>query len=426
MVDPLLVGDLDLDAPLPHLPSSPRHAGTRLLARLHTRPMGEVDLRWDGAGLAPDELAARAWPQVAGRVREHLRSEGVPVPDRLPAQGLAPDRPPGCLEVRSGPGQPSITVVVATRDRTASLERTLSSLERLRYQRFDVVVVDSAPSTAETRLALRARSSPFDLRYVHTSRPGLALAHNTALELVTGEVVAFTDDDVEVDPWWLSAVAETFAEEGVTCVTGLILAAELETAAQLWVEQAGGFARGFEERRFSLTRPSPDPLFPFTAGRFGSGANMSFRTGWLRDRAGFDRATGAGTPARGGDDLAAFCRVVLDGGVLAYQPAAIVRHWHRRDYAGLRRQSFGYGIGLGAYLTSTAWRQPSLVAQMARRAVPATTHLLAHDSPKNQGKRSDFPTELTWRERAGLALGPPAYLLSRWRYRSTTPWGAPP
>src|SRR6478735_4808548 len=191
MVERLLVGDLDLDAPLPHLPASPRHTSSRLLARLHTRPMGEVDLRWDGTGLVPDHA-------------------------------------PGCLDARSRPGQPSITVVVATRDRTASLGRTLASLERLRYRPFDVVVVDSAPSTAETRLALRARSSPFDLRYVHTSRPGLALAHNTALDLVTGEVVAFTDDDVEVDLWWLSAVAETFADEAVTCVTGLILAAELE------------------------------------------------------------------------------------------------------------------------------------------------------------------------------------------------------
>ncbi|HEX8972872.1 glycosyltransferase family 2 protein [Oryzihumus sp.] len=426
MVEPLLVGDLDLDAPLPHLPASPRHARSRLLARLHTRPMGEVDLRWDGPTLAPDDLAVQTWPQVADRVREHLRSEGASVPDALPVHGLAPDHPPVCLEVRSRPEQPSITVVVATRDRTVSLERTLKSLERLRYQRFDVVVVDSAPSTDETREALQTRSSPFALRYVRTSRPGLALAHNAALDLVTGEVVAFTDDDVEVDPWWLSAVAETFADADVTCVTGLILPAELETPAQLWVEQAGGFARGFDARRFSLAHPSPDPLFPFTAGRFGSGANMSFRTRWLRDRAGFDRATGAGTPARGGDDLAAFCRVVLDGGVLAYQPSAIVRHWHRRDYAGLRRQSLGYGIGLGAYLTATAWRQPSLIAQMARRAVPATAHLLSHDSAKNQGKRSDFPTELTWRERAGVALGPPAYVLSRWRYRSTAPWGATP
>ena len=73
MVERLLVGDLDLDAPLPHLPASPRHTSSRLLARLHTRPMGEVDLRWDGTGLAPDDLAAQAWPQVADRVREHLR-----------------------------------------------------------------------------------------------------------------------------------------------------------------------------------------------------------------------------------------------------------------------------------------------------------------------------------------------------------------
>ena len=77
---------------------------------------------------------------------------------------------------------------------------------------------------------------------------------------------------------------------------------------------------------------------------------MAFRTDWLRTNGGFDPATGAGTPARGGDDLDAFLRVVLDGRTLVYEPAAIVRHYHRRDYASLRRQAYGYGVGLGAYL----------------------------------------------------------------------------
>jgi hypothetical protein len=235
--------------------------------------------------------------------------------------------------------------------------------------------------------------------------------------VVTGDIVAFTDDDVEVDPGWLAAIARAFTESDAACVTGLILPAELETPAQLLVEQAGGYSRGYTRHTFTAAMPSPSPLFPFTAGRFGSGANMAFRAGWLASRGGFDPATGAGSPARGGDDLFAFLRVITSGGTLVYEPAAIVRHWHRRGYEGMRKQAFGYGVGLGAYLTASLRARPALLGAMLRRAVPALRHLLDPRSVKNAGHEPDFPRELVWRERAGLLTGPFAYAVSRWRYR---------
>jgi len=168
-------------------------------------------------------------------------------------------------------------------------------------------------------------------------------------------------------------------------------------------------------RKACLFEPD-DTAFPFTAGRFGSGANMAFRTSWLREAGGFDPATGAGSPARGGDDLHAFLRVILDGATLVYEPGAVVRHWHRRQYEGLRRQALGYGIGLGAYLTASVWERPALLGPMARRTAPALRHLLDSESSKNRYKEPDFPRELTWLERAGLVAGPFAYGVSRWRY----------
>jgi hypothetical protein len=170
--------------------------------------------------------------------------------------------------------------------------------------------------------------------------------------------------------------------------------------------------------------PEPEPLFPFTAGRLGSGANMAFRTGWLLTHGAFDPATGAGTPARGGDDLVAFLRTIVDGGTLVYEPAAVVRHWHRRDHEGMRRQAFGYGMGLGAYLTAAIWRKPVLLAAMLRRAGPAAVHLLGSDSAKNSDRGASFPRDLVWRELAGVLAGPLGYARSRWRYRGQRPPGA--
>jgi glycosyltransferase involved in cell wall biosynthesis len=419
--EPVLVGDLDLGTRIPSLTPQPGcelGQEARLLARLHTRPLGEVRLTVPPQGLGAEEVAASVWDQVGDAVTAHLGDDGLPQPARLPTAGLAVagDHVPQCLSARAGLTA-SITVVVATRDRTGSLLRTLDSLGRVDYPAFDVVVVDSAPSTADTEEALAARGKwPFPLRYAVTPVPGLAWAHNTGLMWSSGEIVAFTDDDVEVDRHWLAALGEAFVDPDVGCVTGLILPAELQTPAQLWIEQAGGFCRGYDRRRFSLRHPPDDTAFPFTAGRFGSGANMAFRTSWLREAGGFDPATGAGSPARGGDDLHAFLRVILDGATLVYEPGAVVRHWHRRQYDGLRRQAFGYGIGLGAYLTASVWERPALLGPMARRTAPALRHLLDSESSKNRYKEPDFPRELTWLERAGLVAGPFAYGVSRWRY----------
>ncbi len=402
-----------MDAPLPDLNSDGHYRWARLLTWLHGRPLGEVALRLRQRPLSAGDLAAQVWPLVADRVTKHYAGDGIPPPAGLPAAGL--DGTGRCAG--TPPDEPPVTVVIATRDRTDSLLRCLASLSRLDYSVFDVVVADSAPCSDATEQALGQRAWPFAVRYVRVPRPGLALAHNAALPEVTGQIVAITDDDVEVEPGWLAALAAAFADPATTCVTGLIVPAELETPAQLLVEQAGGFGRGYAPRAFALGMAEPGPLFPFTAGRLGSGANMAFRTEWLVSRGGFDAATGAGTPARGGDDLIAFLKVITEGGTLVYEPAAVVRHWHRRDYQGLRRQAFGYGVGFGAYLTASLCAHPALLGPMLRRTAPAVRHLLDPGSAKNENQAPGFPQELVWRERAGMLVGPFAYALSRWRYR---------
>jgi glycosyltransferase involved in cell wall biosynthesis len=425
LAPPVIVGDLHLDAPLPDLNTDGRHRGARLLARLHGLPIGEVVLPLEPLPFPAGELAAQVWALLGERIAGHYAGDGMTPPGQLPPGGLTRPVLPGCVAARNLAAAPKITVVIATRDRTESLLRCLDSLSRVDYPAFDVVVVDSAPRSDTTKQMLSGRLEfPFPVSYRRVSRPGLALAHNEALPAVTGDIVAITDDDVEVDRDWLAALAAAFTEPHAACVTGLILPAELQTRPQLLVEQAGGYSRGFTRRAYSADMSAPSPLFPFTAGRFGSGANMAFRADWLMARGGFDPATGAGSPARGGDDLTAFLKVILDGRTLVYEPAAIVRHWHRRDYEGMRRQAFGYGVGLGTYLTASVCTRPRLLWAMLRRAVPATRHLLEAGSVKNAGRDGSFPRELVWRERAGVLVGPFAYAMSRWRNRAHTERGA--
>jgi GT2 family glycosyltransferase len=253
---------------------------------------------------------------------------------------------------------------------------------------------------------------------VREDRPGLARAHNHGLEHVTTDLVAFTDDDVVADPGWVGHLVAAFARDpAVGCVTGLILPLELETPAQEWMEQYSGFSKGLEAKVFDATSRDHGPLFPYAAGSFGSGANMAFRTDVLRAIHGFDPALGAGTTAKGGDDLAAFFDVIAAGYAVAYEPAAVVHHRHHRTFAALRDQTFGYGAGLTAYLTKTVLDRPARAVDMVLRAPRALHHALSPRSAKNERLPADTPPTLVRRERLGMLAGPGLYLRSRWEAR---------
>lgn len=313
----------------------------------------------------------------------------------------------------------SATVVVATRDRPDFLERCLRSLDRMTVQPDRIVVVDSAPrDPADAVVRSVARQLKADVDYFRTTTPGLAEAHNVALASVGTEIVAFTDDDVLVDPHWLEQILVGFdLQPGIGAVTGLILPAELETWPQAWTETSVGLQKGYEARLFDLGPNRPDdPLFPFAAGCMGSGANMAFDTKALRAIGGFDRALGAGTPARGGDDLHAFYTTVASGRSLLYQPSAIVFHHHRRDYGALRDMAKGYGVGASAYLTSVMIADPAASLRLLRVAVQAV--LKARSATAGSpGSAPEAQRDLVWIQRLGLLAGPVRYLQSRRRMR---------
>ncbi|WP_217245565.1 glycosyltransferase family 2 protein [Streptomyces sp. AC602_WCS936] len=349
------------------------------------------------------------------------------------ARELPPQAPPEPLPV-----PPSASVVVATRERAGQLARALDSLLAQDHPDFEVVVVDNAPVTEETR-ELVERKYGERVRYVCEPVPGLAIAHNRGLAAVRGQVVAFTDDDVVADPRWLTELTAPFATDpGLGCTTGLILPARLRTPAQVLLESHGGFAKGFTPRTYDPAHPpAGEPLFPFTAGRFGSGANMAFRTAVLRSVGGFDPATGAGTRARGGDDLYGFVRVLAEGRRLRYTPSALVWHHHRETWRDLETQAYGYGAGLTAYLTAILVNRPALLPAFLARVPGGLVHARGLTAVRAIGagggagggsgdagagagvpgghdsRTHPWPRRLSRLQRRGMLYGPVGYLRAR-------------
>jgi hypothetical protein len=227
--------------------------------------------------------------------------------------------------------------------------------------------------------------------------------------------VAFIDDDEVADPHWLAELARAFHRHPAAgAVTGVIVPAEMETPAQALFEEFGGHSkgRGFESAVFSpATAHVQSPLYPLPP--FGAGGNMAFRRTALESVGGFDNALGAGTPAKGAEDTMAFTRVLLAGGTIVYQPSAVVRHQHYRDFSGLSNQMHGYGVGLTSFYTGLVLSDPRLLGGLARLAGTAARDMLGRDSRRSGRLAADFPRELLARNRRGMLAGPWAYLRSR-------------
>ena len=395
---PIRVAVIDVAQPILDLDCTrdcePPYAAAWVLACRDGQPLGSAELPLHGTRIP------------AAQLERVLRMRVGDAWDRAPVAGAPP------LE--------RATVVVPTAmSRPEQLRRCVRGLTELDHPDYEVIVVDNRPAGA----------APIELpgvRVVREPRPGISAARNRGLAEATGEIVAFTDDDVEVDRRWLRALGERFARAPeVAAVSGLVVPAELETPAQIFFEQSGsGLDRGyaaltferagrFQIRRRVLEDGSQRVHSLYEMGELGLGSNMAFRTSVLRDAGGFDEALGTGTPTRGGEDLAVLVELLTSGYRLAYEPGAIVHHTHRATIADLERQIHGYGVGFTAMLTAIALRDPRHFVGLAS-VVPAWLRSLRDPtSPKRANRTVDFPSGLGAAELRGMLAGPVEYLRAR-------------
>jgi hypothetical protein len=111
--------------------------------------------------------------------------------------------------------------------------------------------------------------------------------------------------------------------------------------------------------------------------------------------------------------LRPFYDVISSGNRLVYEPGAIVLHQHNREYPALKRQTYGYGAGLGAHLTRCMLRSPRMALVFLRHAPAVIRRGTEVIRPPAVGQLPPYPRELSRVQWKGLASGPGRFLLSR-------------
>jgi GT2 family glycosyltransferase len=345
-----------LDEPLRPMSAPWNAAGAYLVFWWKDIPLGHALIQVGEFPVNEAEVQRRASRAIAPAVGNYSLENGFEPP--LPGLPQTPaHHPPPRLEslaalsrplenlatkVPRANGEISVSVIVCTRRRPEPLRRCLAALRQLDPSPAEIIVVDNAP---EERSTLAVVEKFDNVIYRPEFAAGLSRARNSGILGSCGDIVAFTDDDVLVHPRWLLGIRQALSQDTTFGMTGLVLAAELETESQIRFEfDFDGFNRGYRPITFDsfffnrlLNRGVP-------VWRVGAGANMAFRREVFRRIGLFDERLGAGASGCS-EDSEFWYRMLAAGMSIAYEPRAVVWHSHRADRDAFRSQMTQYMRG---------------------------------------------------------------------------------
>lgn len=279
----------------------------------------------------------------------------------------------------------AITVAICTHNRTDKIERALKSLARQDLAPCEILVVDNAPATDNTKNLLPQKFPHF--RYVCEPIAGLDFARNRAIAEAQEEIIAFLDDDAVAAHDWTEKIYRVFqTHERAALCTGKTDPLTLQSAGELLFETNGGYGRG--EQKVILPQDAhrklhgfPVPLIAWAVS-VGNGTNFAVRKNAVRELGGFDEAFDLGEALHGGGDLDMFWRVLEAGHELVYEPQALVRHEHRKEVEAVAWQVASHQRALVAFLKksfhyATGYRKFSLLLFLTWRLLKPGVRLIA-------------------------------------------------
>ncbi|HLI62698.1 MAG TPA: glycosyltransferase family 2 protein [Terriglobales bacterium] len=269
-------------------------------------------------------------------------------------------------ESRWGPpaDRPRVSLVVATVNRVAELERLLASLDAQTCKCFEVIVVDQNP---DDRLAPVLQRHPgLAIRHLRCE-VGLSRARNAALPEAKGDVIAFPDDDCWYPPQLVADVVGWFAAHPDDSVlfTG--------------VRDPQG--------RSMASRLAPRRCGPCTRKNVLNcvvSYNAFLRRQVTEVVGRFDERIGVGSVSRyqSGEDLDYFLRPLAHNLRMWYEPRFSVYHPDLNSRERFRRTAYPYALGVGYVLREHGYSVGYLSGLVLRALARVVVTLCQGDLPR--------------------------------------------
>jgi glycosyltransferase involved in cell wall biosynthesis len=106
----------------------------------------------------------------------------------------------------------NVSVIICTWNRAETLKTCLNSFLKIKIPAdfdWELLIVDNG-STDSTGEVIEEFKDRLPLKNIIEPRMGLSVARNHGFKEAQGELVLFTDDDVEITPGWMMRYWQTF------------------------------------------------------------------------------------------------------------------------------------------------------------------------------------------------------------------------
>jgi glycosyltransferase involved in cell wall biosynthesis len=166
------------------------------------------------------------------------------------------------------------TIAICTWNRAKLLDRTLAQMQNLHIPagvEWELLVVNN-DCTDHTDEVIARHRKHLPLRALSELRPGKSFAGNLAVKEAKGELILWTDDDVIIDPHWLSAYVAAAVHWPDASYFGGIIEPWFEVPPPAWISQnLRTLAMAYALKNYgNKSRPFQTDEMPY-------GANMAIR-----------------------------------------------------------------------------------------------------------------------------------------------------
>lgn len=220
-----------------------------------------------------------------------------------------------------------ISVIICTYNRSDNLTIVLDSILRSDISadvEYEIIIIDNNSTDNTKKVVERYCKQNKWIRYLFEERQGKSFALNTGIDKAKGEIIAFTDDDVILDKYWLKSIRQAFDEFDCSCFGGKVIPLWPEEVPN-WLTKDGPFKisggaivqhdLGGEPKLYNGTTFSPPGANIFMKKEVFS-RHGNFRTD----------ISNKGKEVRLGEDFDFIYRLKKKGEKVMYYPKAIIYH----------------------------------------------------------------------------------------------------
>jgi glycosyltransferase involved in cell wall biosynthesis len=278
-----------------------------------------------------------------------------------------------------------ISVILCTYNRSSLLPSALESVAASMMPasaEWEVLVVDNN-STDQTKLVFEhaAARHPRRFRYLFEPRPGKSHALNSGIQAASGDVLAFMDDDVTVEPAWLRNLTAPLEVDQWAGVGGRIFL-EKDFLPPRWLALRGRYGMGGILAQFDPGDHACELKEP------PYGTSMAFRKAIFEKHGGFrtDLGPRPGSEIRS-EDTEFGRRVMKAGERLWFEPSAIVYHAvppSRRERQYFLNWWFDHGRSAIRELSATPGQRPPDIPRIVFGSLPVVARWLLASDPKRR------------------------------------------